>query len=92
MTDKNIIITSISDEPFWRPPDRERTCSSGVRLGGFTKDTEEQLKKKLAEIERKQKIIFNKDIRSQKWQEEVSYLCKEEQKIRKKLREMKKKL
>lgn len=30
----NIIFRNISQEPFWRPKNKERTCSSGVRLGG----------------------------------------------------------
>lgn len=86
----NKIYKSISDEPFWRPPDRERTCSSGIRLGGFTKDTQKDLEERLAQIDKERKEFFQKDSKKTlKWQEKVNELCKEEQKIRKKLREMK---
>ena len=85
---ENPIYKDICEEPFWRPAGRPRVSSSAARLGGYTKDSIEELKKEDERIENELKELYLIVNHTKKTDDRRDYLCARQQEIRKKMRKL----
>ena len=87
--EENPIFTEVCQTPFWRTEDRERVCSSGAKLGGYTANTLETIEKRLDELREEEKNVVLMTGRDTEIEmKRRTEIWEEEQKLLKKIREI----